>query len=470
MGQPVALVLELADVAQLLACSRGQLFEQLDEQPRDVAGVRRGLGEERRRTRVSGVSAEAATPPAFTRTSHLRSQTKVDRAGEPGGEAVDRERASASASRRTASGSAPRGRPSRRSRAPPTSAGPRTPLPSLPKSSGSFSSAAAPMIGVASRNAKRAASLFESPTRRLPPIAAPRAREAWDRARAPAPRRRGTPSRKPTVRAIRVSSSASVCGARRRSTLGAVEQHAVQRSGRPPPTAPRRRRLAQLVLEQQPEHAGGDRADDEQPAELRVGVVRVRCRGRAASGRARAGSAPSRARRTRAARARSRGASRRGTSGSTGRSGGCSSRGAAAGSRCARGSRSGRAPRRPGGARGRSPGDRRSARRGSRGGTGQAARFGPVRNQAKTKQASPRRSAAIPCFDVMVARARLVAGEEARQRARRLGEVDDRDHDEHEADDEPRARRGNRSFRIGGAYGSAERRVRRHTESQPLFT
>ena len=30
---------------------------------------------------------------------------------------------------------------------------------------------------------------------------------------------------------------------------------------------------AQLVLEQQPENAGRDRADDEQPAELRVGVV-----------------------------------------------------------------------------------------------------------------------------------------------------------------------------------------------------
>ena len=53
-------------------------------------------------------------------------------------------------------------------------------VPARPKSSGSFSSAAAPMIGVASRNANRAASLFERPTSRPPPIVAPGAREAGD--------------------------------------------------------------------------------------------------------------------------------------------------------------------------------------------------------------------------------------------------------------------------------------------------
>ncbi len=56
--------------------------------------------------------------------------------------------------------------------------------------------------------------------------------------------------------------------------FGAVEQQPIQ-------SEKDRRRLrrgedaAQLVLEQQAEDAGGDRADDEQPAELRVGVIRI---------------------------------------------------------------------------------------------------------------------------------------------------------------------------------------------------
>ena len=66
------------------------------------------------------------------------------------------------------------------SRATPTSAGPRTPLPLEPSRSGSLSSAAAPMIGVASRKAKRAASSLESPTSRPPGHRRARAREAGD--------------------------------------------------------------------------------------------------------------------------------------------------------------------------------------------------------------------------------------------------------------------------------------------------
>jgi len=48
-----------------------------------------------------------------------------------------------------------------------------TPFPCEPARSGSLSTAAAKMIGVASRNAKRAASLCERPTSSPPPIAAP---------------------------------------------------------------------------------------------------------------------------------------------------------------------------------------------------------------------------------------------------------------------------------------------------------
>ncbi len=56
---------------------------------------------------------------------------------------------------------------------PATSAGPRTPLPAEPSSSGSFSAAAAKITGVASRKPKRAASSFESPASRPPPIEKP---------------------------------------------------------------------------------------------------------------------------------------------------------------------------------------------------------------------------------------------------------------------------------------------------------
>src|ERR1044072_4220130 len=72
------------------------------------------------------------------------------------------------------------------------------------------------MIGVASRNAKRAASLFDSPASRPPPIVAPEREKpgisasAWA---APIPNALS----KLSCLAMRASSSTSVCGARRRS-------------------------------------------------------------------------------------------------------------------------------------------------------------------------------------------------------------------------------------------------------------
>ena len=56
---------------------------------------------------------------------------------------------------------------------PATSAGPRTPSPAEPNSSGTFSTAAAKITGVASRKPKRAASSLESPAKRPPPIVKP---------------------------------------------------------------------------------------------------------------------------------------------------------------------------------------------------------------------------------------------------------------------------------------------------------
>ena len=55
---------------------------------------------------------------------------------------------------------------------------------------------------------------------------------------------------------------------------------------------------------------------------------------------------------------------------------------------------------------------------------------GPVWNQASTNAPRPSSERGDAVLDVVVRRAGLVAGEEARQRLRRLGEVDDRDHDQ----------------------------------------
>ena len=145
--------------------------------------------------------------------------------------------------------------------------------PGSPKRSGSFSTAAAPMIGVASRNAKRAASSFESPASRPPPIVAPEREKPGMSASAcaapiaerlaPADALGDARSGSPGVVALRRAAA---------QPLGAVEQHAVEhqedrrRRGR-------RRTPCAAGARAQPEDPGRDRADDEQPAELRVGVV-----------------------------------------------------------------------------------------------------------------------------------------------------------------------------------------------------
>ena len=154
--------------------ARRPVREQLDEQRARCRARSRTPGVKRsKNSRFCGVrrSGTAACLP----DRHIRCEldSEVERAGEAGDEAVDRERQRACSSRRTASGSARRGRRSRRRRARRRAPGRERRCPASPNSSGSFSSAAAPMIGVASRKAKRAASLCDSPTSRPPPIEAP---------------------------------------------------------------------------------------------------------------------------------------------------------------------------------------------------------------------------------------------------------------------------------------------------------
>ena len=90
------------------------------------------------------------------------------------------------------------------------------------------------MIGVASRKAKRAASLCESPTRRPPAIAAPEREKTGNEGKRlrRADEERGAPA---TVRAIRASSSSSVTGARRR-IRSARKSSSPFTSGRSPPS------------------------------------------------------------------------------------------------------------------------------------------------------------------------------------------------------------------------------------------
>ena len=141
------------------------------------------------------------------------------------------------------------------------------------------------MIGVASRNANRAASLFESPASRPPPIVAPEREKPGDQRErlGGADADRVAPA---DLRAIRVSSSS--VGLRRAAPqqLGAEEQHAVQRRGRTPPTSPRRTRLRSLCSSSEPEDArpGSSRRRAASRASRRCRPGR--CRGRAASGRA----------------------------------------------------------------------------------------------------------------------------------------------------------------------------------------
>ena len=99
---------------------------------------------------------------------------------------------------------------------------PADPVTREPASSRSFSSAAAPMIGVASRNASRAASLCERPTRRPPAIVAPERENPGMSAIACARRRRTPAGTAPGARCgcRRRPPSARDVGAPRRRTAG----------------------------------------------------------------------------------------------------------------------------------------------------------------------------------------------------------------------------------------------------------
>ena len=152
-----------------------------------------------------------------------------------------------------------------------------------------MSTAAAPMIGVASRNAKRAASSFDSPTQQAAAHRRARAREARDRARAPARRRRRAPAAR--RRCARDPLVVVAVSAARRATaqpLGAVEHHAVDRSGRTRPTLARRTASRSGCSSSRPRSPAGIVPTTSSQPSLRVGVVRGRSRGRAASARGRA--------------------------------------------------------------------------------------------------------------------------------------------------------------------------------------
>ena len=76
----------------------------------------------------------------------------------------------------------------------------------------------------------------------------------------------------PTFRAIRASSSSVGLGRAPPQRLGAEEDHAVERE-EDARVLRRGEELPQPVLQQQAEDPGRDRGDDDQPAELRIGVV-----------------------------------------------------------------------------------------------------------------------------------------------------------------------------------------------------
>ena len=290
------------------------------------------------------------------------------------------------------------------------------------------------MIGVASRNAKRAASLFESPTQRPPPIVAPEREKPGISAmrlggadrEAPAPGDLPGDARV-VVGCLRLRRAAP-------QALGAVEHDAVE-------DQEERRRLrrcehvAQRVLEQEAEHARRDRADDEQPAEPRVGVV---------------GSIP-RSRSERPSPFTMRTQSRQKKPSRT-----------SAVARCVatrkvrknvsfwwmfQPSRRGRITLWPRLEIGKSsltalqqaehdrPVRRRSARRRARESSPQPSRPRSGRSGTRRRRArEPDEHRGDAVLDVVVARARLVAGEE-RQRLGRLGQVDDRDDDQSDSED-----------------------------------
>ena len=431
-------MLDLADRGQQLAALRPAL-EQLDEQPGDLAAFAEAWEKRSKNSRFCGRQPEPAIarllPECHQIDTRRSGHGEVDRRGDPGDEAVDRERdqrprleEAHQEPHREVGGE-------RRRRARRRAPGRGRRRPALPSSSGSLSSAAAPMIGVASRKAKRAASLFERPTSRPPPIVAPEREKPGISASACAAPTPNACASRPAGR--------SGCRRRRRSAArgggAAPRRRAARRSasGRSPPTCGEANTLRSLSSQQRARGSrpGSCPTTSSQPSFASVSSGSIP--GRAASGRAPSRSAPSRARRSRAARARSRDASRRG-----------SVRKYLSFWWMFQPKRLGRITLWPRLEIGKSsetpwssPEDDR-LRVGDQRGEDHAAglrRFGPDWNQAKTRQASAEQEGGDPVLHVVVARAGLVAREEARQRARRLDEVDD-----------PRSRSGRCQGRASG--------------------
>ena len=158
---------------------------------------------------------------AGSRRSTAARQREVDRARRAGAEAVDRER------RQRPRLEVPHEEPHREIRGERRAqrADERRPahaVPCGPASSGSFRTAAARMIGVARRNAKRAASLCERPTSRPPPIDAPeREKPGMSAIACAAPTRERLPPARPSARFAcrrRPRSRARAAAAARRRT------------------------------------------------------------------------------------------------------------------------------------------------------------------------------------------------------------------------------------------------------------
>src|SRR5215210_1511814 len=158
----------------------------------------------------------------------------------------------------------------------PTKAWPRTWSPCEPSRSGSLSTPAAPMIGVASRKAKRAASSLESPARSATPHARPGARESRDQ-------REGLGGADPdrVAEAQPAGEVLVVLDAPLVARWGAAPERLGAEQHQPVDEQEDRRGLCrgeegpQRVLEQQAEEPRGDRPDHQQPAQLRVGVLGV---------------------------------------------------------------------------------------------------------------------------------------------------------------------------------------------------
>ncbi len=179
---------------QLLAALRPAL-EQLDERSRDLAGVRGRLREEVEEAALLRGQPEghrAVLPEAFTRSSNDQLTRNQIEQARPALDAVDRER------RQRLGLEESHQEPDRevgghgRARARPRAPGPRTPLPSGPRNSGSFRMAAARDDRRREQEREPGGVLVREPDEQAAAHRRAGAREARDRARAPARRRRRT--------------------------------------------------------------------------------------------------------------------------------------------------------------------------------------------------------------------------------------------------------------------------------------